>query len=82
MRKSKENAQPKYRPEVTPHWTASVPAIQEKDLSDTPANMIKKCHLLLGDGDCKNFAYGNVDAPTRYYILRRAYALAISSDRD
>ncbi|CAL3970763.1 unnamed protein product [Diplocarpon coronariae] len=64
--RSKENPRPHYNPEATPPWTASVPAIQEKDLSSLPPRMIQTGQLLLGDGPCENFLRRNFDADTRY----------------
>ncbi|RDL35156.1 Uncharacterized protein BP5553_07087 [Venustampulla echinocandica] len=66
VRRSMENPWPKYDPEVTPSWTASVPPIQEEDLCELPSDMVQNGQLFLGDGGCENFIRRNFDAPTRY----------------
>ncbi|RFU23898.1 hypothetical protein B7463_g12439, partial [Scytalidium lignicola] len=66
VRRSIENPWPKYDPELTPSWTASVPAIQKEDLCELPSDMVQNGQLFLGDGGCENFIHRNFDAPTRY----------------
>ncbi|KAK0101946.1 hypothetical protein ONS95_001245 [Cadophora gregata] len=66
VRRTKEIPWPEYDPEVVPCWTASVPAIGERDLSGLAKDIVKDGMLLLGDGGCENFIRRNFDAPTRY----------------
>lgn len=66
VRRTMENPWPAYEPEVTPTWTALVPPIQEKDLSELPPDMVQNGQLLLEDAGCESFLRRNFDAPTRY----------------
>ncbi|TAQ85340.1 hypothetical protein B7494_g6344 [Chlorociboria aeruginascens] len=66
VRRSIENPWPKYDPEVTPPWTASVPPIQEEDLRELPLEMVQNGQLILEEEGCESFILRNFDAPTRY----------------
>jgi len=66
VRRTMENPWPKFDPEITPSWTASVPPIREEDLWELPSSMVKGSQLFLGDGGCDNFLRRNFDADTRY----------------